>query len=131
MTNNKCMEVNMTACFYCGESTGVAIGKKLIDCENKRDTKYVFGGYEPCDKCKEQFDAGFLIIECQETPISEGQPQIQGGVYPTGSHWVVTNEAAENLFSIKTLKHRMVFVSKEIAEKVGLYQEEGELDDNI
>ena len=130
MTNNKCMDVNMTTCFYCGESTGVAIGEKLIDCKNKWDTKYIFGGYEPCDKCKEQFDTGFLIMECQDTPVSKGQPAIQEGAYPTGSHWVIKNEVAKKMFNKETLKFGRVLVEKEVAEKLGLYREQGEENGN-
>ena len=122
MINDKCMDVNMVACFYCGEASGIAISKKLISCKDKWDTKYIFGGYEPCDKCKEKFDTGFLIIECQETPISEGQPEMQKGVYPTGSHWVVKNEVAAEVFNEDIVKGGKIFVDKEFAERIGLYQ---------
>jgi len=123
MTDNKCMDVNMTTCFYCGEANGIAIGKKLISCKNKWDTKKIFGGYQPCDKCQEKFDEGFLIIEGQETPMAEGQPEIQKGVYPTGNYWLIKNEAAEKIFTEEITKMNKVFVEKEMAEKLGLYNE--------
>jgi len=123
MTDNKCLDVNMTTCFYCGEANGIAIGKKLISCENKWDTKKIFGGYEPCTKCQEKFEEGFLIMECQDEPVSEGQPEMQSGVYPTGSHWVVKNEAAAEVFNEDIAKGGKVFVDKEFAERIGLYDE--------
>ncbi len=123
MRNDQCMDINLVACFFCGEDNGIAIGKKLVSCENKYDTKHIFGGYEPCDKCKVKFSEGFLIIECQETPISEGQPEMQNGVYPTGAHWVVKNESAKELFTKEIAEGGKVFVDKEFAKKIGLYNQ--------
>ena len=121
------MDVSMTACFYCGESTGIAIGKKFISCKNKWDTKYIFGGYEPCDVCKEKFSKGFLILECQDTPIGKGQPAINGkDAFPTGSYWLMKNDAALRIFTEEILENEMVYVDKETAEKLGLYQNKEE-----
>jgi len=123
MINNKCLDVNMTTCFYCGEANGIAIGKKLISCENKWDTKKIFGDYEPCAECQEKFDKGFLIMECQDEPVSKGQPEIQKGVYPTGNYWLMKNEAAKEIFNEEVTKMGKVFIEKEMAEKIGLYNE--------
>lgn len=39
--------------------------------------------YDPCDKCKEKWDKGAVIIEASTEPIDK-RPAIQKGVYPTG-----------------------------------------------
>ena len=127
---NKCVDIAMTQCMWCGEATGIAVGKKLTDCKDKYATKYVFNGYEPCDKCKEQWNKGFVFIEAQNEPMVEGQPEIQDGVYPTGNIWVVANESARKMFNEdvvdKMLNYGKCFIDNAIAKKLGLYGEQNE-----
>jgi len=115
---DKCMDVNMTVCAWCGEANGIAIGKKLVDCKNKWDTKMVFGGYEPCSTCQEYMDQGFVLMEANDYPNQEGQPEMQDGVYPTGRYWVIDREAAKRAFP--TAPGDKCFIDPEVAEKMGL-----------
>ena len=119
---NKCMNISLVKCFYCQKDSGIAIDEKLIDCKDKWKNTYVFGGYEPCDECIETFSKGFLVVECQENPIAEGQPEIQENVYPTGNHWVIRNDAAKEIFGEDKFHHGKIFVDREFAVKVGLYK---------
>lgn len=70
--------------------------------------------YYPCDKCKEKWDKGAVIIEVSESPNGKNQPAIQKGFYPTGVWWVVKRERLDDGIS---------FVTKEIAKEMGLYDE--------
>ena len=121
MENNCNVGVSMTKCFWCGKETGIRIYEKDSDSE---DVKYIFGGYEPCDECKAKMEKGFTIIEAEEHPLVSAQPEIQKGVYPTGSLWVIDREAAAKVFSPEVVKKDTVFISKDIAKEIGLYGEE-------
>ncbi|MDD2307789.1 MAG: hypothetical protein PHP53_24010 [Prolixibacteraceae bacterium] len=70
--------------------------------------------YDPCDKCKEKWGKGAVIIEASESPNGKNQPAIQKGIYPTGVWWVVKRELLDDDIS---------FVTKEIAKEMGLYDE--------
>ena len=122
--NDQCLDIKMDLCFWCGEPKGIGIGKKTISCYKKWDNNNMISSYEPCDKCKEQWDKGFIIIEVSEEPNAENQPEIQKGFYPTGRMWVIKNEAAERIFGKEKTKYGKVFVDSEIAKKIGLYNGE-------
>ena len=98
-------------CFWCGEASGIAIPKEM----SKKEEGYreCVMNYDPCDKCKEKWDKGAVIIEASTEPIHE-RPAIQKGVYPTGRWWVVKRELLDDDIS---------FVTKEIAKEMGLYDE--------
>ena len=83
----------ITLCFWCGESTGVALlGKLPNDAEAPKETVI---DYEPCDKCKKLWDQGVPVIEVSETPLVKAQNPLTTKqlVYPTGRHVVVKPEA--------------------------------------
>ncbi|KSV59151.1 hypothetical protein [Acetivibrio ethanolgignens] len=88
-------------CFWCGEGKNeIALLGKLKD--DKKAPMYTVLDYEPCDKCKEMFKKGVLLVGVQYT--SNGLPAIGKGdnnkpVYPTGTHAVVTKEWAAKAFS--------------------------------
>jgi len=121
MENNCNVGVSMTKCFWCGKETGIGLYEK--DCDTE-EAKYVFGGYEPCDECMAKMVDGFTIIEAEEYPLFSAQPEIQKGVYPTGSLWVIDREAAEKVFGSEIVKKSKAFISKDMAKEIGLYGEE-------
>ena len=88
----------MGVCYWCGEPDGTIalLGRLPNDAEAER---YTCLSYEPCDTCKEWMERGVVVIEAQEMPKQEGQPEIQEGVYPTGRWSVLRREAAERLFT--------------------------------
>ena len=51
--------------------------------------------YDPCDKCRENWSKGAVIIEISTEPINE-RPAIAKGVYPTGVWWVVKRELLDD-----------------------------------
>ena len=75
--------------------------------------------YEPCDKCKEKWDKGAVIIEASDKPNVKNQPAMQEGVYPTGAWWVAKREVLDSKISFVTKE----FVTKEIAKEMGIYDE--------
>ncbi len=117
--NKDCDVVKMSKCFWCGGDKNELIMSTRMDskwCSNKN--KSVVINYEPCDKCKKEFDKGVHIIEIAETPFIDKQPEIQKGVYPSGNMWVIANNIAKDIFSTDSKK---ILITKEIAKKVGLY----------
>ncbi len=119
-----CDIAKMSQCFWCGGEKNELIIAKRQDkqwCDNK--TMSVIANYEPCDKCKEGFAKGVQLIEAQEEPLWRKQPEIQKGVYPTGNTWVINREVAEEILGVK---NDIVFIDKEMAEKIGLYQTQEE-----
>ena len=76
-------------------------GRKGEDLEAPR---YVFGGYEPCNKCKEKMALGTTIMQASLEPVFKGQPEMQKGVYPTGKWVVLKKEAAKRIFNTDSPK---------------------------
>ena len=115
--SDKCFNTGLIDCFWCGEATGVTIDRKLRDC--KSGTSHYFGGYEPCEACKLNWAQGFVFIEANNFPNSEGQPEMSEGVYPTGNHWVVREEAAKDFCDTS---HGKAFIEPSAAKQIGLPQ---------
>ncbi len=89
-------------CFWCGEASEVILfGKMQGDAQAPQETCL---GYEPCSKCQEQFAKGIVVIEVSEDETERATvPLIENAeealyLYPTGSHVVITREAAQRLF---------------------------------
>ena len=101
----------LVKCFWCGETSSIAIPKRMSNKEEGYRECVI--NYDPCNKCKENWDKGAVIIEASTEPINE-RPAIAKGVYPTGVCWVVKRELLDDDIS---------FVTKEIAKEMGLYDE--------
>ena len=101
----------LVKCFWCGEASGIAIPKRMSN--EEEGYRECVMNYDPCNKCKENWDKGAVIIEASTEPINE-RPAITKGVYPTGVWWVVKRELLDDDIS---------FVTKEIAKEMGLYDE--------
>jgi hypothetical protein len=110
-------------CFFCGENTNEVV--LLGDTVKGEAPRFAVVGYEPCEKCQETFKQGILIIEAEKQPVSPNQPDLCGG-YPTGSHWVVTEDAIQRMLEPSMaqdiLKARMAMISRKTAQALGLYQ---------
>lgn len=87
---------SMELCFWCGEVKGIALlGKLKGDAEAPKE---IVLNYEPCDKCKELFEQGILIVEVTTTPMQQDKLPFQHNpneppIYPTGRHLVLKPEA--------------------------------------
>lgn len=119
-------------CFFCGEEKNEIV---LLGRVRKRDPhtgkavrgtdieapRHMVLDYEPCDKCKAIFDQGVTLIGVVTTQPSDGRPPLtaQGGVevYPTGTHCVVTERAAQKVFENPELKRgQKLFVEQDLLE---------------
>ena len=102
----------LVKCFWCGEASSIGIPKRM---SNKEEGyRECVMNYDPCDKCKEKWDKGAVLIEASHKPNVENQPAIRHGVYPTGV-WGVVEQ--------KLMDCKISFVTKEIAKEMGLYDE--------
>jgi hypothetical protein len=114
-------------CFWCGEDTGEIL--LLGDAMKEQAPMHSVTDYNPCDRCTDAFDQGILIIEVSRTPLQDKQPDLQG-TYPTGAHWVITEEAVTRLLNASAaesiLKARKAFITKQDAIVFGLYPTEEE-----
>lgn len=82
---------SLVCCFFCGEEKEIALFGKIDKLDSVAPSRVVLG-YDPCDKCKEKFKEGILVIECIEE-VFDNRPLIQQGLYPTG-RWCVLREEA-------------------------------------
>lgn len=94
---NPCIPV----CFFCGEEKKEIalfghIGDKRKGEDYEAPMKAVLD-FEPCEKCREQFSRGVLLIEVTTTPEYIGMP-IAENAYPTGRYVVVKPEALNGDF---------------------------------
>ena len=99
-------------CFWCGkEKNEIALLGRI-----REKTKNSYGSdtvvkesdieaprrmvldYEPCDECKKMWESGVAVFEVTDSPIQQGQPEIQKGFYPTGRFAVITVEGADRMF---------------------------------
>lgn len=88
----------LPVCFFCGEEKNeIALMGRMRSRKGARDDleapKRMLLDYEPCDKCREKFSQGVLLIEVNSYPMADNQPPIQEGAYPTGKYVVVNPEA--------------------------------------
>lgn len=67
-------------CFWCGHPRNEDMALTL--------GRHVFDGYDPCNRCKGEFDKGILLIEVVGVPVN-GRPAL-GRFWPTG-RWMVTS----------------------------------------
>lgn len=102
-------------CFWCGnEKNEIALmgrvrerdpqtGKAVRGSDVEMPMKAVLD-YEPCDCCKEQFNKGVQLIECNSRPVDErpalSKDEKGNSVYPTGRHLVMIPEAAQRIFNV-------------------------------
>ena len=98
---------SITTCFWCGEATGIALMGRINPskkrgkyAEDLEAPKYCFGGYDPCPKCKENMALGTALMEMEQEPQFDNQPEIQKGLYPTGRFLVMKREVAKEMFNI-------------------------------
>ena len=119
---SECLNATISVCFWCGEDKNeMAIANKLIDCDsNEKMPMRTVMDYEPCEKCKKEWDGGTAIIEVTENEIPDGRPEIVKGAYPTGRIWVLENEVAKDFFKDK--HNKVMFIEEELAKKIGLYE---------
>ena len=121
-------------CFWCGGDIGVALlGRLKGDAEAPRSAVL---DYSLCDDCKKKREEYVQFIEAVHSPTSEGQPEIQEGVWPTGRNAWVKDRAVRNLLNDKELadgiiKSRVAFVAPEAFDGIlGIFDEINKRDED-
>ncbi len=109
-------------CFWCGEDKNevALLGAAL----NKQAPMHMVLDYEPCDRCRAQWEQGIVLVECVPADPTRPRPElVKGtGAYPSGRFIVVTEEAWERLELFKpemkeaVTKARKAFVEKAVFE---------------
>ena len=123
MNNDYRLQVALTKCFYCGEDDKIIIGKRLVKGKSKIEEAHgKVIDYEPCNKCKEYREQGIILITYDEQLTSD-----MTNPYRTGGFFVVKDKAIERMFGKEfannALEKRAGFISHEIAETVGLFNQ--------
>lgn len=110
--------VGMMTCFFCGESKGILLHKRLRQVL-PREACY---DHEPCDKCRGYMEQGVIIVSTKDGEEGSDNP------YRTGGWWVVTEEGVrgftgpgELLDSI--LEKRFAFMPDSVCDQIGLPRE--------
>lgn len=70
----------------------------------------------PCNECSEFMEKGFLLIGY----IDDKSGKKNEDLYRSGNKWIITHEAAKEIFPATNLKHGFAFIDVKVAMKVGL-----------
>lgn len=74
--------------------------------------------YEPCDDCQKFRKDGVTMMEVVNHPLTEGQPEIQNGIYPTGRWCVIEQNAAETMFSDYLTNKNALYADQELFDSI-------------
>lgn len=104
-------------CFFCGEEKQeiALLGKLKGDVEAPHRMCL---DYEPCEKCKQAFTQGILLVGVVTHPLPDNRPPIQENLYPTGSYMLVTESFIERFLAddVKT-KEQVLKIRKMLLEE--------------
>jgi hypothetical protein len=108
-------------CFFCGEEKQeiALLGKLKGDVEAPHRMCL---DYEPCEKCKQAFTQGILLVGVVTRPLPDNRPPIQENLYPTGSYMLVTESFIERFLAddVKTkeqvLKTRKMLLAEPVIQ---------------
>lgn len=108
-------------CFFCGEEKQeiALLGKLKGDVEAPHRMCL---DYEPCEKCKQAFTQGILLVGVVTHPLPDNRPPIQENLYPTGSYMLVTESFIERFLAddVKTkeqvLKTRKMLLAEPVIQ---------------
>ena len=98
-------------CFWCGEDTGEILlyGNAVKGEAPMRSV----ASYAPCQSCASKWEQGFVFLEADTKPISEGQPEISPGAWPTGNYAVINPEAATKIMGDERSRKGIALISPE------------------
>lgn len=113
-------------CFFCGkEKNEVALLGHIGDGRKNEDFEAPINmvlDYEPCDDCAATMSQGIAVIGVSKNPIQAGQPEIQKGLYPTGSWCVVSENFINRVISDTGMKKDILTRRKCFMEDVLVQQ---------
>ena len=122
------MNISSLMCFWCGTNKGGEV--VLMGANDEPLPEYMFGDYEPCNKCKQNMDENNVIIEVSIEP-NNNKP-IKDGFYPTGRWFLVPNEKITQIFSEEICKQSKIFmIEPNVWDKIFNFKpEEEQINDN-
>lgn len=120
---NPCVPV----CFFCQKEKNELlllghIGNKRKHEDIQAPSHMVFD-YEPCENCKTIMSQGITMIAVSKKALVENQPEIQKGLYPTGSWCLVSDEFIIRNITDETmckniLEKRKLFAEHDMVESI-------------
>lgn len=119
LSNKHGLNPTIPVCFFCGQPKNeVAL---LGSSYKEQAPLHMICNYEPCEQCQSHMKAGVVLVEVTEHrgPGKPNQPPIQNNLIPTGSWWVITHEAAKEIFNKPIIDK--AFISIECANQLGLH----------
>lgn len=113
-------------CAWCGEPKNeiALMGRIKTDVrgEDPKAPMHCVLDYEPCDKCKEQWSQGVVVLEATMRRPTPYRPPIQKNgndeIYPTMRYVVIKPEAAERLFNGQFSAGQKILLEDEAFEKI-------------
>ncbi len=116
---------SLGVCFWCGGDDGTVLLLGLN--KGKEAAHRTCVGYDPCDTCKKNWERGVVVIEATDDQPDDDRPEIQSGLYPTGSWAVMTKDAVLRLFDgdsgESAIRHGKAYINKEAWDQLGLDDE--------
>lgn len=87
------------------------------DAENVENMHGKVIGYldKPCESCQNLMSQGFLLIG-----VDLDKTEDETNPYRSGHQWVISNDAVDRIFKDIDKKYGYAFITKDIAEKIGL-----------
>lgn len=116
-------------CFWCGKDKNeIALMGRVRerDPHTGRAVKgsdvempmHIVLNYEPCDCCKEQFNKGVQLIECNSRPVDERPALFKDDkgnpIYPTGRYVVLNPQAVQRIFDMKLEIGHHICIEEEV-----------------
>lgn len=123
----------ISVCFFCGEDKNELALMGRVRERDPETGRAVRGSdvevpmrmvlnYEPCDKCREKFSQGVLLIGVT-TRNTDGRPAIQRQsdgtyLYPTGGHAVMTPEGVQRCFDMNLEAGKQLLLDQQVLEQL-------------
>lgn len=113
-------------CAWCGEPKNeIALMGKIKTDKKGEDPEapmHCILDYNPCDKCKEQWDKGVAILEATTKRPTPYRPPIQkdknNEIYPTMRMVVIKPEAAQNIFEGEFKEGQLLLLEDEAFDHI-------------
>lgn len=125
------LNVTMAKCFWCRkEDVGIAICGRLPG--DKKAPPCVISSYEPCDKCREYFEQGILVVGCVDSSqvpedVCANMPPIchdeHGNPYYPGCYIVMTEQGIGHILDDqvlidKAVENKVVFLPNDFIVRI-------------
>lgn len=108
----------ISTCIYCGGDKEIVLLGAAY--KNEAPMKMIFNTI-PCDKCKELFEQGFLLVMVDKVSNTENNPlEVIPGYLYADNYWLFTKEWAEKNVAEEAYRLGRALVTREDAKLMGL-----------